>query len=190
MQSNWTEAVLAKVDKADTKYEFIESPLAYANMKEFRSVVLTALLEEYALSDKYDVERILKVIDDFDIRPVIKKGMKQTIRSLCGALNEHFDSLLLGRHLMRIAGCADAFRISAKHLKLKKATDDPKAKGTYTDESVKHWRTSVTDTLAKYVDLDSKCRNIFIQYMIHAQRFERHDAVDYDALYHRIYGIR
>ena len=112
--------------------------------------------------------------------------MRQTILSLCGALNEDFDSLLFGRNLIRISGCGDVFRISATRLKTQ---DSSEVNRIYTDESVEHWHDAIKDTLSRYATLDDRCRDILIKYMIYTQQFESHD-VDYGELYHRIYEVQ
>ena len=189
MQSNWSESVLAQIPLADNRYESSEPPLSYPEIRQFRSVVLSTLLREYALSDSYNANRVLEAIEDFDIRASTKESMKRTIRSLCGILDTEFDSLLLGRALIRIAGCSDAFRIASEQLEVEPNPPEGLKGVTYTSDSVDQWRTRISRTLGQYVTLDDQCRNIMIQYMIYAQRFEKHD-VDYNTLYHEIYEIR
>ena len=189
MQSNWSEAVLAQIFRADNKYEYSEPPLQYSTIKAFRGTVLSALLREYALSDSYNVNKVLDAIEEFDIRTSAKESMKRTIKSLCGILDKEFDSLLFGRTLVRIAGCSDAFRIASDHLKVNTSPPEGRTGVVYTADSVSKWRSSINRTLEQYVSLDNQCRNIIIQYMIYAQRFEKHE-IDYNTLYHDIYEIR
>lgn len=189
MQSNWSEAVLAQIFPASNKYEYIETPLQYSTIKAFRSVVLSALLQEYALSDSYNTNKILEEIEVFDIRKSAKESMKRTIASLCGILNKEFDSLLFGRTLVRIAGCSDAFRIASTQLKVDVNPSEDRKGVVYTSDSIDQWRSYIRRTLEQYVSLDDQCRNIMIQYMIYAQRFEKHE-IDYNTLYHDIYEIR
>lgn len=189
MQSNWAEAVLAQIFRADDRYEVSEDPLDYATIKAFRSAVLTALLKEYALSDSYNIGHIIEVIESFDIRISAKDSMKRTIMNLCGLLNKEFDSLLFGRALVRLAGCSDAFRITADQLKVNPEQAVEKSGVSYTSESVEQWHSKVKRTIGQYVTLDDQCRNIMLQYIIYAQRFEKHE-IDYNTLYHDIYEIR
>ena len=189
MQSNWSEAVLAQILPANKEYEFVEAPLSYQEMKEFRSVVLSTLLREYALSDSYSVNNVLDVIEQFDIRTSAKEAMKRTINSLCGILDRKFDSLLLGRSLIHIAGCADAFRMASKMLKINPTPSDGREGVVYTTDSIDEWHQHLKRVIEQYVVLDEPCRNIMIQYMVYAQRFEKHE-IDYNTLYHDIYEIR
>lgn len=189
MQSNWSEAVLAQIFPANKKYEHIEPPLQYSSIKAFRAVVLSSLLREYALSDSYNVNKILEAIETFDIRESAKESMKRTIKSLCGILDKEFDSLLLGRSLVRIAGCSDAFRIASDQLKINANPPEDRTGIVYTSDSVGQWHSRIKRTIDQYVVLDDQCRNIMIQYMIYAQRFEKHE-IDYNTLYHDIYEIR
>lgn len=189
MQSNWAEAVLSQIFPADKKYEYIEPPLQYSAIKAFRGVVLSTLLREYALSDSYNVNKVLEAIEQFDIRVSAKESMKRTIKCLCGIMDKEFDSLLLGRTLVRIAGCSDAFRIASDQLKVDTNPPEDRTGVVYTSESVDQWRSHIRRTIEQYVSLDDQCRNIMIRYMIYAQRFEKHD-IDYNTLYHDIYEIR
>lgn len=189
MQSNWSEAVLAQIFPADNRHEYVESPLQYSEIKAFRGVVLSALLQEYALSDSYNANAILEAIERFDIRESAKESMKRTIKSLCGILDKEFDSLLLGRTLVRIAGCSDAFRIASDQLKININPPAERVGIVYTSDSVDQWHSRVKKTIDQYVTLDDQCRNIMIQYMIYAQRFEKHE-IDYNTIYHDIYEIR
>ncbi|MBQ8616643.1 MAG: ATP-binding protein [Oscillospiraceae bacterium] len=187
MQNNWTEAVLAKIDPAAHLHQVEPSLVSYDAMKAFRSRVLTALLDEFALSDSYNVGRIIQLIEQFDIRIEFKQEMERYIRALCGRMNSCFDSLVFGRSLKRLAGCTDAFKMSASKLKANPApaTDVP----YYTSESVSEWRKNIGDNINEYVELDERHRNILIQYIVYAQRFEKHD-IDYDALYNEVYQVR
>ena len=189
MQSNWSEAVLAQILFADDRYEASEPPLRYTEIKQFRAAVLTALLREYALSDSCNVNRVLDAIEKFDIRGSAKESMKRTIRGMCGILDHEFDSMLLGRALIRIAGCSDAFRIASDRLKVDPEPPEDRMGVIYTSESVDQWHSLINRQLDQYVELDDECRNIMVQYMIYAQRFEKHE-IDYNTLYHDIYEIR
>lgn len=189
MQSNWSEAVLAQIFRADNKYEHIEVPLQHSAIKAFRSVVLSALLREYALSDNYNVNKVIEEIEAFDIRQSAKESIKRTVISLCGILDKEFDSLLFGRTLIRIAGCSDAFRIASDQLKIDTKSPENRIGVIYTSDSIEQWRSQIKKTIEQYVSLDDQCRNIMLQYMVYAQRFERHE-IDYNTLYHDIYEIR
>lgn len=187
MQNDWTEAVLAKIDPACHEYQISPSFVDYLTMKKFRSTILTALLDEYALSDNNDVEQIVRAIEQFDIRIEFKKEMERYIRALCGRMSTCFDSLVFGRSLKRLAGCTDAFKMSAA--KLKKDSSKQEDVPYYTSESVSEWRQNIRENLNEYIELDERHRNILIQYIVYSQRFERHD-VDYDALYDEVYQVR
>lgn len=189
MQSDWTEAVQTQINQADDQYERTEKPLNYAELKAFRSNVLTALLREYALSDRYDVTKVLDAIDQTTIRSSTKDEMRRTVNKLCAILDKKFDSILFGRAIMRIAGCSDALRISAEHLVRQEQNKDGEKGISYTQESISTWLSSLKNTLDQYVVLQEDCQRIFVQYLIYVQRFEQHD-VDYRALYRDIYEIR
>ena len=189
MQSDWAESVLAQIKLADNRYEASEPPLSYTEIRKFRAVVLSTLLKEYALSDSYNAKRVMDAIEEFDIRTSAKESMKRTIQSLCGILDTEFDSMLFGRALIRIAGCADVFRIVSEQLEVELNPHENRKGVIYTSDSVNQWHARINQAMGQYVTLDNQCRNIMIQYMIYAQRFEAHD-VDYNTLYHDIYEIR
>jgi len=187
MQNDWTEAVLAKIDPASHEYQTHTPTVDYMTMKRFRSSVLTALLDEYAFGDGTDVEQVVRAIERFDIRIEFKQEMERYIRALCGRMTACFDSLVFGRSLKRLAGCTDAFKMSAGKLKID-TSHTPDALH-YTPDSVSEWRQNIRDNLNEYVELDERHRNILIQYIVYSQRFERHD-VDYDVLYDEVYQVR
>lgn len=186
MQNNWTEAVLSKIECAGHQYQCEYELTPLPKLKEFRSTVLTALLEEYALSESYDLDHILEEIERFDIRRDYKKEMAQYIRALCTRMDQNFDSLVFGRSIKRLSGCSDAFKISAQ--RLKRAPDS--ADGVrYTPESVSAWKESIRNNIGRFVSLEERVRDILIQYIVHSQRFERHE-INYDVLYNEIYQVR
>lgn len=189
MQSNWTEAVQAQIYRADDRYECTEFPLPYETLKDFRSQILTLLLREFALTDNYDTGKILDAIDRYNIRDASKAEMRRLINRICPILKQKFDSILFGRTVMRLSGCSDMFRISAESL-VRSEEPSGEAKGiNYTKTSVQHWRTNLTHTLKKYVDLDEDCEEILMRYLIYVQQFEKQD-IDYRTLYRDIYEIR
>ena len=96
---------------------------------------------------------------------------------------------MLGRSLIRLAGCSDAFRIASEKLTVDSTPTEERRGVVYTSDSVDSWHVHMKKTIGQYVTLDDQCRNIMLQYMIYAQRFEQHE-IDYNNLYHDIYEIR
>lgn len=191
MQSGWTEAVLAKIDKASYRYEKYTEPIPYDKIKDFRSKVVTALLDQYVLSDNYSEDKILSVIDACDIEAVLKEEMKRFVHHLSDSMAIEFNSVLLGRSLKRLAACDGILRINEKHLK-KSDKDKETADGVkrvFTPDSVSLWRKKIGASLNQYVELDERHRIVLIQYIVYAQQFEN-NRISYRDLYNHLYGIR
>jgi hypothetical protein len=153
----------------------------YEKIKAFKSNVVEAILNEFAITERYDVDNILGVVERFDICNDKKLEMRRTVLTLCNQLKLKFDSLLLGAALSRISGCGDSLRMCEKLI----STGED---GSYAEESLKKWHETVYKDMNAYIDLDDRHRNVFLQYIIHAKRFET-SAVDYSQLYKHIFEL-
>lgn len=191
MQSGWTEAVLALIDKASDQYAYRAEPIPYNKIKIFRSKVVTALLDQYVLSDEYNEDAILNVIDECDIEMVLKEEMKRFVRHLSASMSVEFNSILLGRCLKRLTTCDGVFRINEKHLEKNDKTEESPdgTQGMFTSDSLALWKKNINANLHQYVELDEKHRIVLIQYIVYAQQFEN-NRISYKALYENLYGIR
>lgn len=187
MQNDWAEAVLTKIDSACHNYQAVIPTVKYEQLREFRSNVLAILLDEYALSDSNNVERIIHMVEQYDIANEFKVEMKRYILTLCKRMDTSFDSLVFGRSLQRIAKCTDAFRSSASVLV--KEDSETASRHFYTLESVSNWQRDVNTLLDDYVELDEQHKRILIQYILYSLKFERCE-INYHELYNEVFHIR
>lgn len=191
MQSGWTEAVLALIDKASDQYTIHAKPIPYNKIKAFRSEVVAALLDQYVLSDEYSEDKILSVIDSCDIELVLKEEMKRFIHHVSASMAVEFNSILLGRWLKRLTACDGVFRISEKHLEKVDTSEEASEgdPGGFTPDSLALWRKNINHNLNQYIELDDRHRAVLVQYIVYAQQYEN-NRINYKALYHNLYGIR
>lgn len=185
MQSNWEQAVLSKIDKAENLYFDFGKKVPLSNISRLKSLIVTELIKQYIVSDEQNAEAIFRHIENFDIYQCKKIEFSDLIKKLCLVLDEQFDSILLGRTLLNFIGCNNAFKASEKYLTYE--TDD---NGNYTDafteDSVNQWKQSISDALCHYIDADGEYIEIACQYIIHSKKFEN-NALDYRALYKQLY---
>ena len=185
MQNNWEQAVLSKIDKAENLYFDFGEKVPLNNICRLKSLVVTELIKQYIISDERNVELLLKHIENFDISQCKKIEFSYLIKNLCAVLDKQFDSVLLGRTLLKFIGCDNAFKVSEKHLTY--ATD---SSGNYTDnftkDSIYQWKESINNALCHYIDADDEYIEIACQYIIHSKKFEN-NTLDYRVLYKQLY---
>ncbi len=182
MQNNWSDAVLAKIHPAGHKYNYSEPPVRLSTLKNFRKTIITELLNQYVLNDYKNVSAIINVIESFDISKYKKREMIRYIKAMCGSLNNEFNSILLGRNLMSIAACSDAFTMAERSLKIDE-------QGDFLPDTLYEWNKSIENDLDVYIELSRDCKDVLIQYILWARSFENHD-ISYSKLYNSIYNIK
>lgn len=182
MQNNWNQAVLGKVDRASSAYAGNSENVDFVTMKRFKSTVIAELLNQFVKQDEGNVEKIYEVIDRYEITTGKKEEMKRIIGKLCRELQEEFNSVLLGRSLLGLTGCNEAFAAAEDKLKLN-------AEGMIEGESLSKWGTQISHSLDQYVALQEEHREILLQYILHAKRFEE-GRISYEQLYREIYKVR
>lgn len=185
MQNNWAEPVLAKINEALHPYEGYEQPVTFERLKEFRSVVLAELIEQYEVTDSHDISSVIRKIENFDIIPAKKAEMLQMVVRFNRIMQKGYDSILFGRTMLRLVGCDDAFRKAEKLLRCEEDTDG-ELTDSYTIESLSEWYEYIESAIGQYVSVDDRCRGIVEQYILHSKKFENH-AVSYSILYRQIY---
>lgn len=186
MQNNWSEPVLAKIYAASHQYEGYEPPVTFEKMKEFRTMVLTELLEQYEATDEQNVGKIIKKIEDFDIALSKKTEMMRMVRQFSRIMKKEFDSILLGRTILRMIGCNDVFRKAEKLLKYEE-NDEGILIDSFTTESLVQWYEYIGAALPQYVSIEEQYQEVVKQYIIHSKKFEHH-AISYSILYRQIYS--
>lgn len=185
MQNNWSEPILAKINRASSQYEGYEEPIPIGNLKKFRSVVLTELLEQFEITDEQDISKVIRKVENFDILPAKKAEMLRMLRQFSRIMSKGYDSILFGRTMLRLIGCNDAFRRAEKYLQYEE-TPDGQPITRYTDESLAEWYGYIESVMPQYVSIDASHQEIVRQYILHSKKFENH-AISYSILYRQLY---
>lgn len=185
MQNNWEQPVLAKIYPAKGKEVGYVPELTFERMRQFNNAVLSEILVQYADSKEPNPEKILRIIEEFDIIPAKKKEMRRLVGKISQVMDHKFDSVLLGRTMMRLAGCEDAFKQAER--RLQPAVDEHgKWKEEYTDESLSQWYYATENAMTAYVAMNEEQQKTLRQYIVHAKKFESR-RVDYSILYKQLY---
>lgn len=186
MQNNWSVPVLSKISKAMHPFESYETPVSLKKLKEFRSIVLSELINQFEQTDEQNIGKVLQKVESFDISSNKKREMSRMLLSFNSVMKNGYDSILLGRTVLRLIGCDDAFRKAEQYLKYQ--TDDKgELIAQYTAESLSEWSSYIHNALSQYVSVDNECRSVVQQYILHSKKFEQH-SIDYRILYHQIYN--
>lgn len=185
MQNNWSVPVLSKINEAKHPYEGYEQPITFEKLKEFRSVVLSELINQFELTDEQDISKVIRKVEEFDILPSKKAEMLRMLVQFNRIMAKGYDSILFGRTMLRLVGCNDAFRKAEKYLEYK-TDDEGNLIECYTDESLSEWYNHIDNALPQYVSIDDTYREIVRQYILHSKKFEHH-AISYSILYRQIY---
>lgn len=185
MQNNWAEPVLAKIDVASNQYQGEEQPIDFQALKSLKSSVLVALLDQFERTDEQDIGKVIKKVEDFDIIPSKKAEMIRMLRQFNRIMSKGFDSILLGRTMLHLIGCSDAFKRAEKILK-HQTDENGKNQKAYTEDSVAEWYRYITATLPQYMNVEDSYRETVRQYILHSMKFEQH-SINYSTLYQQIY---
>lgn len=185
MQNNWEQAVLSKIDKAENLYFGFGIKVPLSNICRLKSLVVTELIKQYIITDEHNVEAVFRHIENFDISQCKKIEFSDLIKNLCAILDKQFDSILLGRTLLKFIGCNNAFKVSEKYLTYE-IDDAGNYTDTFTEDSINQWKQSINDALCHYLDVDDEYIEIACQYIIHSKKFEN-NTLDYRVLYKQIY---
>ena len=185
MQNNWSTPVLSKINAANHLYEGYEQPITFKKLKEFRSVVLAELIEQFELTEEQDISKVIRKVEEFDIIPSKKAEMLRMLIQFNRIMASGYDSILFGRTMLRLIGCNDAFRKAEKCLEYQ-TDEDGNYIECYTEESLAEWYSYIKNALPQYVSVDDTCREIVRQYILHSKKFEHH-AISYSILYRQIY---
>lgn len=185
MQNNWSEPVLAKINEAKHHYEDYEQPVRFEKLKEFRSVILSSLIDQFEITDEQDIGKVIKKVENFDIIPAKKAEMIRTLIQFNRIMSKGYDSILFGRTMLRLIGCNDAFRKAEKYLQYKE-TENGNLIDRYTEDSIAEWYQYMESAIPQYISVDDDYREIIRQYILHSKKFENH-IVNYSILYHQLY---
>lgn len=160
-------------------------PITLKQLKEFRSVVLSELIEQFEITDEQDISKVIRKVESFDILPAKKEEMLRMLRNFYRIMAKEYDSILFGRTMLRLIGCNDAFRRAEKYL-IYKEDAEGNVINSYTEESLADWYGYIEEALPQYISVQDTYREIVKQYILHSKRFENHD-ISYSTLYRQIY---
>lgn len=181
MQNNWNEAILSKIDRAKDSHDPGIERVSNRVLKEFRSVVVSALIDEYAYKKEHDVENVYRAISEFDITEPKKQEMRRYISQLVRRLDTRFNSILFGRTLRKLTGCTDMLHRCEK--RLVRENPDNERSG-YTEESLNRWYRELQVAVNNCVEMDENRTKNMLRYVVYAQQFDHGNHVhDYSELY-------
>ena len=185
MQNNWAEPVLAKVHPAKHPYEGREKPASFKELKMFRSMVLSELTAQFIAAGDCSVRKIIQKVEQFSIIPAKKREMCRMLLQLSEVMSKEFDSVLLGRTLLRLSCCDDAFRRAEKCLEYKRDPDGNVVE-QYTDSSLDKWEKYLHEALTQYLAIDDESLRSALKYIIYSKKFSK-QPVSYTALFKQIF---
>ena len=185
MQNNWSEPVLSKINEARHPYEGYEQPVTFSKLKEFRSMILCELINQFEITEEQDISKVVRKVEEFDILPSKKAEMLRMLVQFNRIMAKGYDSILFGRTMLRLIGCNDAFRKAEKCLEYQKDSEGNFIE-CYTNESLSEWYNYIDNALPQYVSIGDEYREIMRQYILHSKKFEHH-AISYSILYRQIY---
>ena len=146
--------------------------IKFEKLRAFQSYVLKQLLEEYEITDNQNVEKVIKLIDSYDITRSKKMEMERVVCQFHNVMKKEFDSIIFGRTMLRLTGCNDAFKKAEKLLQYKEG-DEENETDEFTDESIREWYSYIENVFEKYIALDENEQSIIRQYILHAKKFTR-----------------
>lgn len=185
MQNNWSEPVLSKINEARHPYEGYEQPVTFSKLKEFRSMILCELINQFEITEEQDISKVIRKVEEFDILPSKKAEMLRMLVQFNRIMATGYDSILFGRTMLRLIGCNDAFRKAEKYLEYQ-TDEEGNYVDRYTQESLSEWYTYINNALPQYVTVENEYREIMRQYILHSKKFEQHP-ISYSILYKQIY---
>lgn len=185
MQNNWSEANLTKIDKSENKYFGLSQSVDFESIKKFKSIILSELINQYELTDDHNIEKILTIIENFDILISKKKEMKRFVLNFHKVMDHEFDSVFFGKNMERLLGCYDTFKKAESYLEITE-NENGEIIPEYTKVSLNNWYHYIDNSIRQYSYLDEEHMKILKQYIIHSKKFEKH-SVSYSILYNQIY---
>ncbi|MBR2969334.1 MAG: ATP-binding protein, partial [Clostridia bacterium] len=181
MQNNWCDSVLTQINRYDYPYAGEIPVCESSNILNFKSAVLSELLNEYAINRTRKVTRILEVIESFDIDKYKKADAVCMVKSICGSLDKKWDSRYFGKALIQYVGADSLFRRAENNVKeipMHGSEQKEEAKKNGADELFR----LLNGEISKMFEITDQQRRTVIQYMVYAKAFDD-TAVDYDWIY-------
>lgn len=184
MQNNWCDAVLTQITYHPYPYRGDLPTCDGAALLRFKSAVLGALLDEYAIQRTRSVSRIMEKIEAFDIDGYKKEDARCMVRSVTSTLDRKWDSLFFGKALMQYIGADVLFRRAENTVKGLPLHGKEKAQAE--QNSMDALFRFLEGELTKMSELDDLQRRMLVKYMVYVKAYEK-TAVDYDWIYRTKY---
>ena len=184
MQNNWCDAVLAQIHRYEYPYQGDVPTCSTKDLLRFKSVVLSELLNEYAIARTRSAERILEVIEAFDIDRHKKEDAICMVRHITSAMENKWDSVAFGNALLQYAGAEGIFRRAEQRVTTipKRGKDDP----DNLNKSVHQFFDFLNDETSKMLEITDAHKRTLLQYLVYAKSFDE-GVIDYDKIYRTRY---
>ena len=180
MQNNWSDAVMAKINYYNFDYAGELQETQLDDLAKFRSAVVGAVLDEYAINRTRSLTSILKIIDQFDIDFYKKEDARAMVNALCGKMDKKWDSVSFGSGLMQYAGLRSIF-----HRAEEKIRSIPKVKDgeeSFNKGDVAPLFNYVSDELRHMLLIREDQLRTMMQYMFYVKAHEPSE-FNYDLIY-------
>lgn len=188
MQNNWCDAVLSQIDYYPFTYAQEIPTVSAQQLLDFKSAVISELLNQYTIAKTRNVGQIMEVIERFDIDAYKKADAKAMVKAVTGELDRAWKSSTLGRVLLQYSGFESIFRRAER--KFQSAPKRNQKNDDITAEQEKQCAAELVEFLNNEVGrsllLTDQQRQIFVQYLVFGKSFEN-TSVDYYKLYRHRY---
>ncbi len=185
MQNNWCDAVLSKIDYYPYLFAQDIPTVSAEKLLDFKSAVISELLNQYTIAKTRNVGEILEAIERFDIDAYKKADAAAMIKAVTGELNTAWKSSSLGKTLLQYSGFESIFRRAEREFQ-GVLSRNQNADDALDAEQEKKKAVELVDFLdaevSRSLALSQQQRQIFVQYLVFGKSFED-TPIDYYKIY-------
>lgn len=163
MQNNWLESVLTHIDAFSNLYEKKMEAVSFSKLRTLRGRVIKELMDQYIVEWKFDLDRLIDVIDQTDIAECKKEEMRCCMRHAIKQFRGKRDLEFFTNSLLNISCTKNLIEMLESKIKKNSETEE---------YDIGEWKASFRRELDKYVDLPPNYNNTIIPYIIHTQGTE------------------
>ncbi|MDR2599317.1 MAG: ATP-binding protein [Oscillospiraceae bacterium] len=175
MQNNWSEAVLAKINRYSDQYSGQPVYVEQKKILHFKSAVIGEILNQYTIQKTKSITAVLELIEYFDIDINKKKDAVRAVEAICETLGQNWNSRKFGSALMKYVGCESVFNMAEYNVKDLK-------KDELSDDSINTWFRYIEKELQKFVEINEDQRRRLVQYLTYSKCYEP-SPVNYNEIY-------
>ena len=180
MQNNWCEAILSQINRYNYCYTGEIPSIDGKELLKFKSKVIGELLNEYTIKKTRSINKILEIIDFYEIDNYKKEDARCMVHSICNTLNQKWDSSYLGKALTQYTGLEILFKRAEQLIDGiphhgQEITDKHK-------DSVDKLFSFLYQEIDKILEINEQQKRTIIQYMIYSKAYDK-TIVDYDLIY-------